>query len=146
MVAFNAYNVSNDGNNIITNIQPGITVSSFASPDKVSITSGAALSFSNKGTILDNSGAVGTGMAINLLVNGSVTDTYTSVIYGDVNGDGKIDLDDLINLRDNITGAYLINGVYKLAGDLYGEGDITLNDLVGLMAYVSKTGLINQAS
>ena len=58
-------------------------------------------------------------------------------ILGDVNGDGIVNLDDLVVVRDYLLGVGTISDPYKFAGDLYGEGNITLNDLVGIMAIIS---------
>ena len=66
------------------------------------------------------------------------------VIYGDVNGDGLINLNDLASLRDDVLGVNPITDTFKQAGELYGESGITLNDLVGLMAYISGAGNIDQ--
>ena len=72
------------------------------------------------------------------------TDTYTLVIYGDVNGDGDINLNDLVSIRDSILGAQSVDEKFDSAGDFYGEGCITLNDLVGIMAQISGSGTISQ--
>ena len=62
---------------------------------------------------------------------------YYKIIYGDVNGDGQINLSDLVMIRDYLLGFQNISGAYKSAGDLYNENGITLNDLVGIMEIVS---------
>jgi hypothetical protein len=87
---------------------------------------------------------IGTGTTIKIKVNG-ITTQYTSVVYGDVDGDGIINLEDLTKIRDYILGIGTISDTFKSAGDLYSENDITLNSLVGVMSYISQSGTINQA-
>jgi hypothetical protein len=66
------------------------------------------------------------------------------LIYGDVNGDGRIILSDLVAIRDKLLETNTLEGTFKSAGDLYNEGNITLNDLVGIMVYVSQSESISQ--
>ena len=83
---------------------------------------------------------VGTGMQVLLTINNQYLQNLTKVINGDVNGDGKVDLSDLVMIRNYISGGQSITGAFNTAGNLYNEGDITLNDLVGMMAYISGSG------
>jgi hypothetical protein len=87
---------------------------------------------------------IGTGTIVNVLKDGVLSNSYSMVVYGDVNGDGDITLNDLSSMKEHINGKTLIADPYAPAGDLYNEGSITLNDLVGVMAYISEAGIINQ--
>ena len=80
------------------------------------------------------------------VTSNGVTYTCTVLLNGDVNGDGSINLSDLVAIRNQITGASPLNSIYASAGDLYGEGQVTLNDLVGVMAYISGSGTISQTN
>ena len=123
--------------NIITNIQPDSTTSDFLVGTTVK---GASLAFSN----LSTCSTIMTGTKIDVMVGGVSANTYTSVIYGDVNEDGVMNLSDLVLIRDYILGSQKLNTASQQAGNFYDESDITLNDLVGMMAYVSGTGNIIQ--
>jgi hypothetical protein len=57
---------------------------------------------------------------------------FTYITYGDVNGDGLIDMQDLSLIKANLLGTKQLDAVYKKAGDLYSENTISLNDLVGI--------------
>ena len=148
-VVFGKYNISSE--KVVTYIAPNTTVNSFISP--VTIANGAKLVFSDTargqyaatdtiattGTVL-----IGTGTTVDVMENGVKTNTFTLRIYGDVNGDGKIDLNDLTAIRDSLINKNQLVGAYAKAGDLYGESNLTLNDLVGVMASVSGSGSISQ--
>ena len=138
LIPVNFGNMCVSSNNTITNIQPGTTISSLR--NSLNPASGTNLVITNP---YSTNGSVGTGTTVDLTVNGSTTH-YLVLEYGDVNGDGAINLGDLVSIRGEIIGNQSISGSFLTAGDLYGEGDISLNDLVGLMAYISGTGNINQ--
>ena len=93
--------------------------------------------------MLSGNGTVGTGTNVAVTIGGTTTN-YTVVVYGDVNGDGSIDLGDLVSIRNYLTGESQIQGAFKIAGNFYGESDISLNDLVGIMAKISNSGNISQ--
>ena len=139
-----SYNVSAD--NVVTNISPNKTVAQLKSDIDVMSGSGEVLEIKNgdQDITSNDDQQVGTGTVINIKVGGVIKDTYTLRVYGDVNGDGNIDLNDIVTVRDQLLGKNIIDGPVKAAGDLYGEGNITLNDLVGMMSYVSGSGSINQ--
>ena len=86
---------------------------------------------------------IGTGTTVDITVGGD-TKRYIFLLYGDVNGDGNINLSDLVTVRGNIFGRHIFDTISGKAGDLYGEGNITLNVFVGIMSYVSESGTINQ--
>ena len=142
-VAFDSnYNISS--NNIVTNIQAGTTVSQVK--QGLTYNSNTTVTFysnSSKSSTIADDGTVGTGTIIEA-TNGSNVVDFTIVIYGDVNGDGAINLNDLVSLRNYVLGTLSLSGVYQQAGNLYGESDISLNDLVGMMAVISESGSINQ--
>jgi hypothetical protein len=138
-VNFSSYNVSN---NIITKVNQDKSVTDFI--NSLSPTGNVAFAFKDvSNQTITGAQLIGTGTTVDITIN-SIKTTYTILIYGDVNGDGKISLTDLTAIRDNLLEISTLTGVLKSAGDLYGEGNITLNDLVGVMAYISEASSINQ--
>ena len=89
--------------------------------------------------ILDTSGAVtarlGTGYMV--LINGG---SYKLVKKGDVNGDGEIDVSDVILMLNHIKKKNIITDDAKLeAASISGETEITVTDVVKELNYIKKT-------
>lgn len=56
--------------------------------------------------------------------------SYTLVITGDANGDGKITITDVVALQAHVVGKQTLEGAYAKAADLNGDGKITITDVV----------------
>lgn len=78
--------------------------------------------------------AVGTGMALNLNVNGRTRDSLKLVVPGDIDGDGAVTISDYTLARLYILGSKTFAGPYLKACDLDGDGNVTIADytLIGL--------------
>mgnify|MGYP000369343502 CR=1 FL=1 len=74
---------------------------------------------------------IGTGHKINLkLPDGTKTETYTVLIFGDLNGDGIIDANDVAIQAYILAGNDYRDEIYLLAGDVVNYGDgITQEDV-----------------
>lgn len=71
------------------------------------------------------SGLVGTGMTA---VSSSAT--VTVVVTGDVSGDGKITITDVVKLQKSVVGSGSLSGAYAKAADINGDGKVTITDVV----------------
>ena len=61
----------------------------------------------------------------------SIIYTYTVIIYGDVNEDGKISASDYVLIKNNIMGTTLLNdNIQKAAADVNRDGKISASDYV----------------
>jgi hypothetical protein len=94
----------------------------------------------------DQSGAVGTGDR--LIVkdqNGAVIHDFPVIIYGDFNGDGKIDIYDLIEIRWHLTQTKELQGMSAFAGDIDRRKDgVTIYDLIEIRWHLTETRGIQQ--
>lgn len=72
--------------------------------------------------VLSDTDIVGTGSKILVKENGNILRVYNIIIYGDVNGDGKINSVDLLVLQRHILEIEEMNGVYKKAGNVRKDG------------------------
>ena len=62
-----------------------------------------------------------------------------AVVYGDVNGDGNVTVDDALVVLQGAVGKIELNDAQKLAGDVDGEAGISVSDaLVVLQKAVGK--------
>ena len=57
---------------------------------------------------------------------------------GDVNGDGKIDLFDVVSFSNHVQGISSVP--YPIAGDMNGDGKYTIDDVINLSNYVINNG------
>lgn len=101
--------------NYLTGVSPSTSVSAMNSAG-YTIYSGSA-----KVT----SGLVGTGMTA---VSSSAT--VTIVVTGDVSGDGKITITDVVKLQKAVVGSGSLSGAYAKAADINGDGKVTITDVV----------------
>lgn len=100
---------------------------------------------SASGTLKTGDTAVGTGDAVNVYAaDGSLSMTYTIIIRGDVNGDGKISISDLIKVRNDILQTATLSGAYGTAGDVNRDGKISISDLIKIRNQILGTASIAQ--
>ena len=81
--------------------------------------------------ITDENTLVTTGMSLQI-----GDETYILVVTGDLNGDGKIGLTDLANLKLSMVGKRELSIASTLAGDINGDGKTSLSDLAKLKMYL----------
>lgn len=69
---------------------------------------------------------------------------YEAVIYGDINGDGKISNADIVLLQKHILGITKLSGSSLSAADISKEGEISNKDLVLLQKHILGISEISQ--
>lgn len=72
------------------------------------------------------------------------TKKYTVVIYGDNNGDGQIDILDLLRTQKHILGSAKQNGVYEKATDVNKDGKVDILDLLIIQKHILGNTKISQ--
>ena len=124
--------------NMVTNFSVGETVGAL----KKKTNDGEVTIKNANGAVVGDSEAIGTGYTMTFK-NG---ETVTIVVYGDLNGDGKINSADLLKMRlallkkTNLSGAYLESAhVHNISGD------INSADLLRLRLHLLGKKIINQA-
>lgn len=83
-----------------------------------------------------SSGNVCTGYTVNLVVGGSVVQSYTVAVTGDVNGDGSVTASDILNVSTTIVNKTSLSGAYLTAGDIDGSGAIASTDYLSIKLLV----------
>ena len=76
--------------------------------------------------------------------NGSETRNFTVVIYGDINGDGKIDKDDCLAILRQLNGYTKLNGAYQEAADANHDGKINKDDCLAILRQLNGYADIKQ--
>ena len=99
-----------------------------------------------KGNVKTGDSVVGTGDVVCVIDgNGFEYSKYTIIIYGDVNGDGKIDLFDFAYVKKVILENSGLTGVYLIAGDAYQQSEgINLFDFAVIKKYILEKTPIPQ--
>jgi hypothetical protein len=121
-ISFGVYIVSND--NIVTNVLPNTSVGNFKLA--IALKRNTSLLFSKADASL-----VGTNTKFDF-INGNQTVTYSIVIFGDINGDGLIDVFDLVSMKSHLLKINILGGEYFKAGDIFNKGRISITDLLAL--------------
>ena len=78
--------------------------------------------FNSSGTKIEGNSLVGTGATIKILDNVNPIIEYNVIMYGDVNGDGKINSVDLLVLQRHILEIKKIEGVFVKAANIRKNG------------------------
>ncbi len=113
----------------INGITPGTTVSDIL--EHVTTGDGAAVQIVDAAGKVKTSGRAATGDRVQVIAqNGALFYEGTVLVYGDVNGDGKINIVDLITVRDHILGDFQLEDVYQTAGNVNFDKRINIVDLI----------------
>jgi beta-N-acetylglucosaminidase len=94
----------------------------------------------------ENNDIVGTGNKLVIYdAGGNTIAQYTFVIYGDVNGDGKITSMDLLYVKRHILKVSTLEGVYEMAADANrGNDGVTSIDLLYIKRHILDIRYIEQ--
>ena len=99
----------------------------------------------SKNEVLDDNKIITTGTKIQVKNDNLILREYTILIYGDVNGDGRINSVDLLVLQRHILRIEEIEGVYMKAGNVRKDGKKpTSVDLLLIQRHILGLQTINQ--
>ena len=99
----------------------------------------------NKNQILDSTDLVGTGSKILIKENEKILKEYTIILYGDSNGDGKINSVDLLVLQRHILEIEPLEAIYRKASNINKNGKKpTSVDLLLIQRHILGLKLIQQ--
>ncbi len=118
----------------VTGVQPATTAKDFLSAIKVK--NGTAALYTAAGS-KKTDGAVATGDILRVYDNDKkLTASYPVVIYGDVNGDGKVNSVDLRRAQRHILGVIKVEGYFLSAADANRDGKVNSVDLRRAQRYI----------
>ena len=81
-------------------------------------------------------GLVGTGMVVKLMDGDTVKSSVTVVVTGDTNGDGKINITDMLAIRAHILQKGELSSAAAQAADTNGDGKINITDMLAIRAHI----------
>ncbi len=127
----------------ITGITPGSSIEEILSTFTVSGGTVSVLD-SNGQNKVDGKVATGDKVVIKN-TNGTETYTYNVIIYGDVNGDGAVNIKDLIVIQKNILNMNPVGGIFASAADTNRDGSCAnIKDLIMVQKVILGMGDIEQ--
>ena len=95
--------------------------------------------------MLNDADIVGTGTKIQVKENGVVLREYTIILYGDVNGDGRINSVDLLVLQRHILEIQPIDDIYRKSANIRKNGKKpTSVDLLLIQRHILGLQIIEQ--
>jgi len=109
----------------------------------VSINKEANIIIKNNSGEDKNSGVMKTGDTA-IITIGNDTKKFEIVIYGDVNGDGKISAGDYVKIKNQIMGTSTLSGAYIEAADVNKDGKASAGDYVKIKNQIMGAGTIEQ--
>ncbi|MBQ7104275.1 MAG: cadherin-like beta sandwich domain-containing protein [Bacilli bacterium] len=104
----------------------------------------ASINITNSSNKAKTSGSIVTGDKITIISNNE-TITYTVIIYGDNNADGKITILDLANVQKHLLKKSTLTGANLKATDTNKDGKITILDLANFQKQLLKKSNISQS-
>jgi hypothetical protein len=118
----------------ITGVEPGTIIADFIAA--LAIKDGTAAISAADGTAKAE-GTIATGDILQVSdADGKVCITLPVVIYGDANGDGKINSQDLRRVQRHILGVGVIDGHHLTAADVNRDGKVNSQDLRQAQRYI----------
>lgn len=93
----------------------------------------------------EQTGVIGTGNKVMIYgMDGTQLAAYDTVIYGDLNGDGRISNVDLVRLTKHILKIETYAGAELAAADVGGDGKVSNKDLVAVQKHILNIAQIAQ--
>ncbi len=89
----------------------------------------------NFGNIVSGSDICGTGYKVCLIKDGKTIDSAEIVVWGDVDGNGKVDSTDYLKIKLVFYGTQSVKGSYFLAGDVDSSNRIDSTDYIKLKSH-----------
>lgn len=106
---------------------------------------GDTLTLLNSAGKAKTSGTVSTGDLVRVTFpSGNVSKSIPIIIYGDVNGDGVIGIEDLLKLQKHLLGTTKLSDSYALAADVSKDSTIDILDLLKIQKHLLGTSTIKQ--
>lgn len=87
---------------------------------------------------------VGTGMKVKIFFNAVLLEEYVILVYGDVNGDGKVNSTDITFLKSHVLKRKYLTGKYLTAGDINKDGKVNSTDYTIMKRHILKLQTISQ--
>ena len=123
--------MNNSTSGYLSGFSPGVTARTLTTT--VTVKNGSFKAYSHAGTPLGSSSKLGTGDVIYVYnTDGSVAGRFTAILYGDLDGDGKIGTKDLLKLSKYMKRQCVLQNASLCAADINRDGTVTTADIAAL--------------
>ncbi len=126
----------------ITGIAPQTDVKTFT--EKLGVKNGSVKVFDAAGKQMSEDALIGSDCKVTVYKDDKEYVSYKAVVYGDINGDGKIASVDLYMGQRFILGTYTLTGARLEAADINHDGNVRSVDLFMGQRHIFKTYTIDQ--
>ena len=127
---------------IISNIVPGTTVLAFKTA--LNLRSDVTVELKKGLVVLADTDLIGSATTMNVYIDSVLSKTYTQVVYGDVDGDGDINVSDLAAMKQHLLKSSELTGTFKAAGAIYQNDIISISDLIAIKKHILGISSISQ--
>jgi hypothetical protein len=83
-------------------------------------------------------------MTVKYMLGQNVIREYSTVIYGDIDGDADIDIVDFSAVKSHLLKQYSLIGIYKEAARVNKQTSISIRDLMDLKKHILTIKTISQ--
>ena len=126
--------------NYITGVEPGTTAENFLAG--FACEGGTVKLLDASGN--EKTGVVGTGDRLAVYVDGALANYMEIIIYGDISGDGAVNIVDLVRLNRHTLNVSKLSGCGLEAADVNRNGSVNIQDLVMVNRHTLKIATISQ--
>lgn len=123
---------------IISKITVGTTVSSLLND----IDQKSCIKIFDDGVEQSGNTILKTGMQVCIVNGNSIYKSYSIIVTGDINGDGKVNITDMVAAKSHILKKSTLTGVQALGGDTNGDGKVNITDFIKIKGYILKKNTI----
>ena len=81
-------------------------------------------------------------MLVHIMDGDRIVRSYTLIVTGDTNGDGKINITDMIAVKASVLKKSQLTGAYAKACDVNGDGKVNITDFIKIKAVTLKKDTI----
>ncbi|MBE6153195.1 MAG: hypothetical protein E7166_03100 [Firmicutes bacterium] len=92
--------------------------------------------FKNDVEINYDNDMIGTGTILKTYLNNKLFNSYTMIVDGDLNGDGKVVANDILFVKSHILKKQTLEGIYFEAGDIDKNGSANATDILYMKRYI----------
>ncbi|MCI8330936.1 MAG: SH3 domain-containing protein [Bacilli bacterium] len=129
-------NLSIVDDKIINHVSPG-TVADTIKQSILKKNSNTKVQITDRnGKSIDGGNILTTGSRITITLPIGISKTYTIIINGDTNGDGKVDIIDLLRVQKSILGSTTLNEIDFKGADTNFDGKVDIIDLLRVQKYI----------